>query len=77
MMAAPLGSPRRSALSVAKTILKQDGLRGFARGLTPIVLRAFPVNASALFVYEGLMKLMGAEKVGILRINSRVKQPLI
>lgn len=63
MMAAPLDSPRRSVASVARTILRESGPAGFYRGLTPILLRAFPVNASALFVYEGLMKIMGAEKV--------------
>lgn len=36
---------------------------GFFRGLGPSYLRAFPVNASAFFVYEGLMRVMGAEKV--------------
>ncbi|EJD04000.1 mitochondrial carrier, partial [Fomitiporia mediterranea MF3/22] len=65
MMAASLGSKRRSAITVAKEILRESGIRGFVRGLTPILLRAFPVNASALFVYEGLMKLMGAEKVRV------------
>ncbi|KAL5495308.1 hypothetical protein ACEPAI_771 [Sanghuangporus weigelae] len=62
MMAAPLDLPRQSVAAVAKRIYHEDGLKGFARGLTPILLRAFPVNASALFVYEGLMKLMNAEK---------------
>lgn len=62
MMAAPLNSKRESAYAVAKSILRVDGPKGFVRGLVPVVLRAFPVNASALFVYEGLMKLMGAEK---------------
>lgn len=63
MMAAPLDAPRLSALAVAKTILHEDGMKGFTKGLVPVVLRAFPVNASALFVYEGIMNLLGAEKV--------------
>ncbi|KAH8120273.1 mitochondrial carrier [Phellopilus nigrolimitatus] len=62
MMAAPLDKPRKSVLSVVRTIMREDGSKGFVRGLTPVVIRAFPVNASALFVYEGLMSLMGAEK---------------
>lgn len=66
MMAAPLDKPRKSVLSVVKTIMREDGSKGFVRGLTPVVIRAFPVNASALFVYEGLMDLMGAEKVSML-----------
>ena len=63
MMAVPLDQSRRSALGVAKEILRQDGARGFLRGLAPVLLRAFPVNASALFVYEGTMRILGAEKV--------------
>ena len=65
MMAARLSGPRNSALEIAKIIIREDGSKGFVRGLTPVLLRAFPVNASALFVYEGLMKLMNAEKVWI------------
>ena len=65
MMAASLSGPRKSALQIAKIIAREDGPKGFVRGLTPVLLRAFPVNASALFVYEGLMKLMNAEKVSI------------
>ena len=65
MMAARLSGPRNSALEIAKIIICEDGPKGFVRGLTPVLLRAFPVNASALFVYEGLMKLMNAEKVWI------------
>ena len=69
MMAAPLTQNPQSALQVAKKILQIDGPKGFTRGLAPVLLRAFPVNASALFVYEGLMKLLGAEKVRKLYIN--------
>ncbi|KLO13980.1 mitochondrial carrier [Schizopora paradoxa] len=63
MMATPLASHRQSALRVAKAIIQSEGVKGFYRGMTPVVLRAFPVNASALFVYEGLMRVFGAEKV--------------
>lgn len=62
MMAAPLAPHRQSALSFAKAIVQSGGLRGFYRGLTPVLLRAFPANASALFVYEWLMRAFGAEK---------------
>ena len=65
MMAQPLLQPRLSALNMARTILREDGPKGFYKGLAPVLLRAFPVNASALFVYEGLMRFMGAEKVGL------------
>jgi len=62
MMAASLTTSRQSAFGTAKRILLVDGPVGFFRGLTPVLLRAFPVNASALFVYEGLMRGLGAEK---------------
>ncbi|KAK2461981.1 hypothetical protein APHAL10511_006444 [Amanita phalloides] len=53
---------RPSFLGVVRQIYTVDGPAGFFRGLGPCLLRAFPVNASALFVYEGLMTMMGAEK---------------
>ncbi|KAJ3572516.1 hypothetical protein NP233_g3028 [Leucocoprinus birnbaumii] len=53
---------RPSFLTVARQTFAVDGVAGFYRGLTPTILRAFPVNASALFVYEGVMRLLGAEE---------------
>ncbi|KAF8168189.1 mitochondrial carrier domain-containing protein [Crassisporium funariophilum] len=47
---------------VVRRIYTRDGLAGFFRGLGPCFLRAFPVNASAIFVYEGTMRILGAEK---------------
>ncbi|TEB35174.1 mitochondrial carrier [Coprinellus micaceus] len=52
---------RPSLYRTARDILVRDGCAGFFRGLGPCLLRAFPVNASAFFVYEGLMRLMNAE----------------
>jgi hypothetical protein len=52
-----------SFIAVVRRTYTIDGLAGFYRGLTPTILRAFPVNASALFVYEGVMRLLGAEEV--------------
>jgi solute carrier family 25 carnitine/acylcarnitine transporter 20/29 len=54
---------RPSFPGVAKQIYLRDGLIGFYRGLGPTFLRTFPVNASALFVYEETMRILGAEKV--------------
>lgn len=54
---------RPSFLLIARRIYTRDGFRGFFRGLGPCFLRTFPVNASAIFVYEGIMKALGAEKV--------------
>jgi len=53
---------RTSFVSVARGIYIHDGMKGFFRGLGPTFLRAFPVNASAIFVYEGILRIMGAEK---------------
>ncbi|KAF9044633.1 mitochondrial carrier [Hymenopellis radicata] len=53
---------RPSFLAVARQIHAQEGYRGFIRGRGPCLLRAFPVNASAFFVYEGLLRVLGAEK---------------
>ena len=65
MMATPHDQPRPSFLGTARRIYAIDGFRGYFRGLGPTFLRAFPVNASALWVYEGLMRILGAEKVMI------------
>ncbi|KAI0361497.1 mitochondrial carrier [Trametes cingulata] len=62
MMATPHNLPRPSFVGTIRRIYAEGGLRGYYRGLGPTLLRAFPVNASALWVYEGLMRLLGAEK---------------
>ncbi|EMD42151.1 hypothetical protein CERSUDRAFT_42234, partial [Gelatoporia subvermispora B] len=65
MMATPHTQSRPSFMATARSIYAAHGAPGFFRGLAPCILRAFPVNASALFVYEGLMRLLGAEKVSL------------
>ncbi len=62
-MSAPLGAERKSAMEVARIIVRTQGLKGFYAGMTPVLLRAFPVNAAAYSVYEGIMRLLQAEKV--------------
>ena len=52
-----------SIRTVAQTIYRTEGPKGFFRGLTPSLLRAFPANACALYVYETTMSLLDAEKV--------------
>ena len=52
-----------SVRDAVRTIRGYFGWRGFFRGLTPSILRAFPSNACAYFVYEGVLKGLGAEKV--------------
>jgi len=51
---------------IARQIHAIHGPAGFFRGLGPTLLRAFPVNACALFVYEGIMRELGAEAVNFL-----------
>ncbi|KIO20454.1 hypothetical protein M407DRAFT_220651 [Tulasnella calospora MUT 4182] len=63
IMAWPLTEQRPSVAAVARTIYRTHGWRGFYAGFTPIILRAFPVNAAAYSVYEGIMRLLGAEKI--------------
>lgn len=60
---------RPSFITITRQVYIAEGLAGFYRGLTPIMLRAFPVNASALFVYEGVMRLLDAEEVGLLSLS--------
>jgi solute carrier family 25 carnitine/acylcarnitine transporter 20/29 len=43
----------------------QYGLAGFYRGLALSILRAVPSNACAYFVYETLLRTLGAEKVSL------------
>ncbi|KAI9468685.1 mitochondrial carrier domain-containing protein [Zychaea mexicana] len=44
--------------AVAKHIYNTGGLKGFYRGFVPSFLRAFPTNASAVFMFETVMKLL-------------------
>lgn len=60
------GAPLDSSLTVrdaVRNIYQTAGWRGFYRGLAPSILRAFPSNACAYFVYEGVLRMLGAEKV--------------
>lgn len=40
----------------AKAVYKESGWRGYWRGFLPCFLRAFPANATALMVFEGVMR---------------------
>lgn len=62
-MATPLPIRPPSILSTARHVYEDFGMRGFYRGVGTSLVRAFPANACALFVYEGLMRTFGAEKV--------------
>ena len=69
-MATPHTRPRPSFVGTVRQTFAQSGYRGFFRGLGPTILRAFPVNASAIWVYEGLMRTLGAEKVSSIQCSS-------
>lgn len=56
-----------SFIAVVRRTYSIDGIPGFYRGLAPTLLRAFPMNASALFAYEGIMRRLGAEEARNLR----------
>lgn len=63
MMAVPHTEPRPTFRGTIRYVYSIAGLRGFFAGLTPSLLRAFPSNACAFYVYEGLMRGFKAEKV--------------
>jgi solute carrier family 25 (mitochondrial carnitine/acylcarnitine transporter), member 20/29 len=63
MMVIPHNAPRPSFLGIMRRIYATNGVRGFYAGLAPSALRAFPANACAFYVYEGLMRVFKAEKV--------------
>lgn len=65
-MVHPLDQPRRSILNIVRSVYGTFGWRGFYRGFVPCIIRAFPVNSSAYFVYEALMRALGAEPVRFL-----------
>lgn len=56
-------SPTPSLRAVVGKIVQTEGPRGFFRGLTPSLIRAFPANACAIGVYEGAMRAFNAEEV--------------
>lgn len=58
IMTDPLGPERRFPRwrDAAKTIYRENGLKGYWRGFLPCFLRAFPANAMALVAFEGVMR---------------------
>ncbi len=52
-------SPNNSSIhQVFSEIFKASGWRGFYRGWTAAVLRAFPANAGLILGYESVLKLL-------------------
>ncbi|KAA1468697.1 mitochondrial carrier [Dentipellis sp. KUC8613] len=62
IMATPLDLQPPSFRTTVRNVYAVSGPKGFYAGLGTSLLRAFPANACALFVYEGLMRFLGAEK---------------
>jgi solute carrier family 25 (mitochondrial carnitine/acylcarnitine transporter), member 20/29 len=57
MMTRPKLNPDYTTItSCLKFVLKKEGIRGFYRGFLPGLLRSFPTNASAIFVFESMTK---------------------
>jgi len=48
----------KSWLDAWTSIWRQSGVKGYYRGFVPCVLRAFPANAAALFMFERTMRLL-------------------
>lgn len=40
------------------SVYRKDGIKGYYRGFVPCVLRAFPANAAALFMFERTLSLL-------------------
>ncbi|CAG8446777.1 12394_t:CDS:10 [Acaulospora morrowiae] len=59
-MTQPDVKPRRfpTLRSVALHTYREDGLKGFYRGIGPCLLRSFPTNASSIMVFELAMRLL-------------------
>jgi hypothetical protein len=64
-MTQPDVSPKKfpTPTSVARYVYQTEGLKGFYRGFLPSFLRAFPTNASAVFMFEFVMKLLSTNKL--------------
>lgn len=57
MMAQPDTIPRKypNVLVTARAILATEGWKGFYRGLVPTMLRSFPTNGAAIWVYSAIV----------------------
>ncbi|GAA5904900.1 hypothetical protein JCM6882_003236 [Rhodosporidiobolus microsporus] len=64
IMIQDLHNPKyRTWRECARGIYLEGGVKAFYRGFLPGILRAFPTNASALFVWEGVMRWMGTTEI--------------
>ena len=58
LMTKTIDSPFNNMVECARYIYRMDGFKGFYRGYVPCLLRSFPTNASAIFVFELSHKLL-------------------
>jgi solute carrier family 25 carnitine/acylcarnitine transporter 20/29 len=45
-------------LSLPVSYYRLEGIRGFYRGFLPCILRSFPTNGAALFVFDHAMRML-------------------
>ncbi|XP_059156158.1 mitochondrial carnitine/acylcarnitine carrier protein-like [Physella acuta] len=58
LQTAPHGTYPNGIRDVVKHIMKEEGVRSFYKGFTPIMLRAFPANAACFLGYEACLKFL-------------------
>jgi len=58
LQTAPEGMYPNGVRDVFRQMLREEGIRSFYRGLTPVMLRAFPANAACFMGYELCMKFL-------------------
>ena len=44
--------------AVATDIMAKEGIRGFYKGIVPVLVRAFPANAACFLGYEAASKVL-------------------
>lgn len=60
LQSAPEGTYPNGLRDVLTKLIRNDGPTAFFRGLTPVLLRAFPANAACLIGYELSMKILNS-----------------
>jgi len=53
----------RDIMSTARTILREEGLRGFVKGVVPRIIAQAPASAISWTAYEMMKKLLKSSKI--------------
>jgi solute carrier family 25 carnitine/acylcarnitine transporter 20/29 len=62
MQADSLANPRYGSwIDCAKKTMEAEGVKGFYKGFTPCLLRAFPANAATFLAFEVTLKILGRD----------------